>query len=59
MIDEPLPPVHPPETGALPVEPEEETGLPMLGRWRSVYVFVAVVFFLYTALLTLLTRVYA
>lgn len=37
---------------------ENETGLPFLRSWRSVYVAVTLVFIAYVVILTLLPRVY-
>jgi hypothetical protein len=38
---------------------ENATGLPLLRSWRAVYWFVLVVFALYVALLTALSRVFS
>jgi hypothetical protein len=38
---------------------DDITGLPALGSWRAVYVFVTVVFLVYVVLLGALSRVYA
>jgi hypothetical protein len=51
---------HSPEVDALPPAPEDdETSLPLLPTWPSVYKFVVVVFLVYVVLLTVLSRVFA
>jgi hypothetical protein len=43
-----------------PVNPENDaTGLPGLKSWRTVYLFVTVVFIVYTALLFWLSKAFA
>jgi hypothetical protein len=46
--------------GALPEGPEDDvTGLPVLRTWGRVYLFVILVFIIYVALLTTLSKMFA
>lgn len=48
----------PPDNPPQPAEGDDDTGLPILRSWRSVYVAVTIIFVVYATLLTLLTRLY-
>ena len=49
----------PAENDQTAIDDQNATGLPMLRSWRAVYWFVLVVFVLYVALLTTLSRVFS
>jgi hypothetical protein len=49
----------PPEPSRPPAAESGETGLPWLGSWRGVYLFVLATFVLWIALLWLLTSLFS